>query len=271
MRNRRLLRRIISGILTALLACNIGLMISVAIFYFGVYDQAVLVHSFEKSGYFEEKFEKAQSEVMAVLETVGIPDIIFSFDDLKMSFERQMRSQILNRGDAASELNSISLAKLIMDCIEKQSIETTLKAEEGIVLLSQELSRLLFEQSKVSGIEQWYEDMVDFSEKIPVIVIILGFIAAFDIAAIGVLQSRKYKVSVYVAAGLTGAGIAGIAVSAILFRTIQTGLDGVASQVMVAYRQEVLSVGLKICAAVFVIAVILSFLGLAIKKMQQAF
>lgn len=271
MRKKRQLRRIISGILIALLACNIGLMISVAVFHFGIYDQSLLAYSFEKSGYFEETFDKVQLEIINVLEDVGLPDSVFPYNDLKMSFERRMRSQVLNRSDAAAELNSISLAKLILDSIEKQGIETTLKAEEGIILLSQTLSQILFEHSEVSGIEQWYGDASHFSEKIPVFMIILGFLAVVDVVVIGFLQRRKYKIYIYISAGLAGAGFVGAVVSAVLFMTIQTGTDGLASQVMVAYRQEILFVGLKISAAVFVIAAILNILGMAIKKMQQAF
>lgn len=270
MRKKRQLRRIISGILIALLACNIGLMISVAVYHFGVYEQSVMVRSLE-SGYFKEKFEKAQSEITEILETAGLSKSIISFDDLEMGFERRMRSQVLNRSDAAAELNSINLANSILDCIDEQGIVTTLKAEEGIALLSQTLSQILFRQSEVLGMEQWYDDVGCFSEKTLVLMMVLVFLAAAIVVAIGFLRSRKYRIFIDIATGLAVAGIIGIAISVVLFIEIQAGTGRAAIQTMSAYRQEVLFAGLKISAAVFVIAAILSILGLAIKKIQQAF
>lgn len=268
MSKKRQYRRLVSGILIALMACNIGLMISVAVFRYGIFDQAVLMNSFEKSGYFEETFHKTQSEIVEVLEDMGLPDEVFLFNDVKMSFERRMRSQVLNRSDAAAELNSISLVNAILDYIEKQNIETTLKSEEGIIFLSQELSQILLKKSEVAGIEQWHENAKFFSEKIPVFMIINGSLAVAGIAAMGVLQNKKNKFFVNIAAGLSGGSLLGVILSVILFMATQTGKDSLLNQVMAVYRQEILFVGLKISAAVFVIAAILDILGLAIKKMQ---
>lgn len=269
MSKKRQYRRLVSGILIALLACNIGLMISIAVFRYGVYDQALLMRSFEQSSYFEEKFNNAQAMVAEVLKENGLSDSVFSLNNVKMSFERRMRSQVLNRSDAAAELSSISVAKTILDSIEKQSMKTTLKAEEGIILLSQKLSRILLEQSEIPGVEKWYEDAEHFLQKASVFMLAVGTLAAADIAAIVALQSIKHKIFIKLAAGLSGAGFIGTALSVTLFMVI--GIGRVENQVIAVYYQNILLVGLKISAAVLVIAAILGVLGLAIKKMQQAF
>lgn len=269
MSGKRRLKKMVSRILAVLLLCDISLMISAALFHFGVYDQAVLAQSFEKSGYYEMFFEEAQAELFTVLDEAGIPDSALNVSDLELSFERRMRSQVLNRSDSAVELSGISMAKEILDWAEGQKLDLTLRAQEGIVRLSERLSRILYDKSEILGLDGWYGDANLFSKRLPQFLKCLGFLFFVATAFIGYLQSRKYRFFTNLAASLAGAALVGVIQSGIVSLLIQPEMGQAMGLVMAAYRREIAFVGLKISAAVFVIAVMLDVSGLVMKKMQQ--
>lgn len=272
MNMKRKTRHFVSGLLAFLIAVSFAMMILFTIFHFGVFNQSVLIRSFEQGMYYNEQCNMIEQNVHRYIETAGLMEDIFDPSVYRTSLERKIRSQVYGRHDEISDLNKLKIAENMLESLSDQGVKTTLHSEQGILKLADKVGDIFAEGTTVPGIKEWQREKQLFlnNSKIPLIVsIFLNIVLA---CILFLIQSRKYRFINYFSVTVMISSFIGLAESILLSSFPKNVLSNTNSElgnmalVIMEYQKEITYTGLKINAGVLLTGITLLLCGQIFKK-----
>lgn len=272
MKNKRKTRHIISGYLVFLMAVSFAIIILYMIFYFGVFNQSILIRSFDRGKYYNEQCNIIEQNIRQYIETAGLPDDIFDPSVYRTSLERKMRSQVYGRHDEISELDKLNIAEDMLDRLSEEGAETTLRSEQGILRLSDKVGDIFAEGTTVPGIDEWQREKQLFGDNARIPLIVFVFLNLVLACILFLIQSRKYRFIIYFSMAVIISSFIGMAESILLLNFSKSVLSNINFElgnialVVMEYQKEIIYTGLKINAGVLLTGVTLLLCGQIFKK-----